>query len=322
MSSKKVTVIFRGPDLEDGSMDVRELAPALLAFGDLITEANRTLNEDRADVRVKIQSDFRKGSFEVHLQVAQEFLQTTQGLYDGFSITKANEILKLLGLPGLVGSVYAVFRWINSRKAKPNKIIEKSQGDDSIVLEVTEKRSNKEVTRRLKLPAKTAKLFREPAIRRQFGQFLRPLRQKGVKQIEVQSGNKKPQVFNVQDAEAVEDMANLEFGPDAPPYVESNFERLLRPGKINFKLEVGTKWTLYDESTSLSVSVFDKSFIRKVNDGTYRFGKNDLLRAKIRSRQWVQPARTENDLIEIVEVITPKKVRQLTLISPPEDDPE
>jgi hypothetical protein len=48
-------------------MDVRDLAPALMAIGDLFSVANELLNGTGAEVRVNVQSDFRRGSFEINL---------------------------------------------------------------------------------------------------------------------------------------------------------------------------------------------------------------------------------------------------------------
>lgn len=45
MAGAKFQVRYSGPLLADHTMDVRDLAPAMLALGDLIREANNEINE-------------------------------------------------------------------------------------------------------------------------------------------------------------------------------------------------------------------------------------------------------------------------------------
>jgi hypothetical protein len=52
-------------------MDVADLAPALLALGDLIKRANATLNGDAAQVKLIVQSDFEHKCFQVMVQIAK-----------------------------------------------------------------------------------------------------------------------------------------------------------------------------------------------------------------------------------------------------------
>jgi hypothetical protein len=64
-------IAYDGEALRAGSMDVRELAPALLAIGDLLQQANRVLNDDKASLAVKVRSDFTRGSFELSFEMIQ-----------------------------------------------------------------------------------------------------------------------------------------------------------------------------------------------------------------------------------------------------------
>lgn len=71
MSRTNFYVYYDGPALAEGLMDVRDLAPALLALGSAFEECNRVVNGERATLAVNIRSGFEKGSFGVHVDVYQ-----------------------------------------------------------------------------------------------------------------------------------------------------------------------------------------------------------------------------------------------------------
>jgi hypothetical protein len=51
MSDTNFKVIFRGPAVDDGEIDVRDLAPALLALGDVFQAASDILCPSANDLR-------------------------------------------------------------------------------------------------------------------------------------------------------------------------------------------------------------------------------------------------------------------------------
>ena len=57
MSRRTFEIAYAGPS-DEHSMDVQELAPALLGIGQLIREANTALNGKKATVKVLVVSDF------------------------------------------------------------------------------------------------------------------------------------------------------------------------------------------------------------------------------------------------------------------------
>ena len=68
MSRFRIT--YDGPALESSEMDVRELAPALLAFGDLLDASTRALCGDQVRPRVNVRGSFKTGSFGIDFTLA------------------------------------------------------------------------------------------------------------------------------------------------------------------------------------------------------------------------------------------------------------
>ena len=69
----RVQAIIRydGPALENHQMDINELAPALLALGDLIRDSNRILNGGETSVRVLVSADTEQQCFQLGFDVLQ-----------------------------------------------------------------------------------------------------------------------------------------------------------------------------------------------------------------------------------------------------------
>ncbi len=64
---------FDGPSVDNGEIDVADLAPPLLALGEFFEAANRALNKDRADVKLKVKAT-EKGSFVALLALDVSFM--------------------------------------------------------------------------------------------------------------------------------------------------------------------------------------------------------------------------------------------------------
>ena len=78
---RKARIAYAGPALEDGTMDVRGLAPALIAFADLVKYASRAINLDK-NIKVMLNQDsLKKGSF--YFLAGYEPLGTSKAFHAG-----------------------------------------------------------------------------------------------------------------------------------------------------------------------------------------------------------------------------------------------
>lgn len=65
MSAQKdrLFVAYDGPALQDHTMEVADLAPALLALANLIKTANYIINNGKSNISIKVNAEFIAGSF-------------------------------------------------------------------------------------------------------------------------------------------------------------------------------------------------------------------------------------------------------------------
>jgi hypothetical protein len=100
-------VVYGGPALEANEMDVRDLAPALVAVADLLEEANLIINGGGTKISVNVHGSFRSGSFGIDFKLIQDIFQNVMGFFNSEGVTGASNLLSLLGLKdvgkGLIG---------------------------------------------------------------------------------------------------------------------------------------------------------------------------------------------------------------------------
>ena len=145
MSKAAIQLVYEGPALENHMMDVQELAPALLSFGDLCKEANCFFNKDKAYVKVSIKSEFERGSFLINYEVTQGLYALT-GLFKDPRVMTAKEILEWLGIILTLSGGFGLFKYLKARRGrkieskeyteidkKQNTVQIKFEGDNNIV---------------------------------------------------------------------------------------------------------------------------------------------------------------------------------------------
>lgn len=180
-------VSFEGSSVANNTMDVRELAPALIALGQAFDRANSLLNGDRASISLNIRAT-RPGSFEIAL-ILDQILQGASDILAGEFLTDAATLTELLvGGPVVAGSVFRALKWLRGRK--PRAVAEE---DDAIVLEADNVR--------LRVPTKIVQLLNDRPLKEQIEAFVRPLQGNGVDRVVFKQNDRELESITRDEAE-------------------------------------------------------------------------------------------------------------------------
>lgn len=300
-------IAYDGDALKDGSMDIRELAPALLALGDLLQGANRVLNGNRATLAVKVQADFKTGSFDVGLALAQDLTSTVMSLIGSDGIKSAKEIAEFVGLvTGVNLSVFGVLKWLKGRKVESAS----KRKDGKVEIKVKVEGDNNTVEIRV-VEAGVYEVTSDAGCRKAVEGVVRPLKAEGIDRFETRKGK------TVVERIEKKDLPSLEM--PTPPATDLDavapVTQVVEVVKPSFDEDL--TWTLSDGSGGrFDVVMKDQAFIDRVKAGEdFRIG--DLLKVRIETKQsiGISGLRTRREVTQVIEEI--KAPRQSHLLPTP-----
>ena len=290
MSSHSFYIAYDGPALVTNEMDVRELAPALLALSDAFNEANAVLNGERANIQLNVKGSFKSGCFGIDLVVGQTLLNSLLNLGSDPSVQSAATIASLLGISGASatsGLIY-VIKWLRGRKITQidtaGKNVKVFVGDSFIETE-------EDVLR----------LMRNDRIRRAMEDTIKkPLEHEGIDSFgcAAKSGEEMFQVITKEEAEffAVPAAESENLG-------ESVYETTLQ--LISPSFQDNNKWRFSDGgSNTFYADMCDASFNAKVDSHAILFGKGDIIKAKVREKKTLDPKgimKVDRTIISVLE---------------------
>lgn len=312
------TIAYDGTAIAGGIMDVRDLAPALLAMGQACKVANRMLNADAVEATTYVRSDMRAGSFEVTLElvlgapnVVQAALTTLAENRD--AISDAKQLLETLGLVG--GGAFGLFQLIRKLKGKKPEIVEvvegppAQQGHVRLTIDGTV----------IDVPATVVALAENADARRAVEDVVRPLEKAGIDSFEARPvGKPREQLATKSDAYLFKapmdsDVINGEILADS--------ETVTVLGVIRPHFEKGHRWGLHDGQATRGYEMRDDAFLERVATRAVTFGKGDALRVRLRSRTWRDPIKGLQSLATVMEVLevlpAPKQISLFPRVDAP-----
>ncbi len=257
-------------------MDVRELAPALIALSNMLEEANKVVFPNSGNVKVNIQGNFRGGSFGVDLIAVQTIADQIVSILSGpeaAAFSNLKTILESLGLIGCAGcGLVGLMKWLRGRK--PSAI--RTEGDQ-IIFEITEEST----VESFGVDLVAGKLYQSRVVRKALANVVKPLAREGIDIFASGRNGQTTEVIRKEDA------AWFEVSESDADIVSDTLSEhvLLQIDSAVFKDD--NKWRFNDGSSSFFGEIADRSFIEKINTGVERFGKRDVLVVDLRRVQTV-----------------------------------
>ncbi|HML33883.1 hypothetical protein [Sporomusa sphaeroides] len=314
MKSMTIKIAYAGSAVDNGVMDIKDLAPALLSLGQLIEEANRTLNGNDAQIRVLVKSDIRRGSFELNLDVIQNLSDQVKLLLGMTKNIDLNELLNSIGLAaGISGfTLLELIKKLKGKKPKSATIIE----NGSVRIEINGD-SNHEY---IEVKENVVKLYKSLIVRQKIEETLKPLEKHGIDRFEVRNVN------NNSEKEVIASVGKTDLDYFiAPEAVESEAvisERraLLRIANLSF--DESNKWRLDDGDCKLWATITDISFLDQVDNREIGFAKGDTLEVNLKTTQTIgtKGLKTEHEITQVIKVHPKPSQLPLFDITPLNDD--
>ena len=289
-----VDMVYDGPALADGSMNVRDLAPAMMAVGGFFESANRISNGGRASISVNVRAT-SAGSFHIIFEVIQNV--EAAGVLEadiGEFLTTANALKALLlGGAGLGGGIVWLIKWLRGRKPQLTRVNE-SLYTFTIDDETYE------------VPVELLRLYQDAAVRRNIQNMVKPVNEPGIDRFMLREGGRTIQEVTKDDAAAFE----------VPEYEDLILDEVRRYAFsiVSLAFKENNKWRLTDGQNTFSVSMEDEAFQRRVDNNDVAFAKGDVLVCDLRTIQWQVEEGVKSEY-EVVRVVTHRQARQLSFFN-------
>lgn len=283
-------LVYDGPALQEHRMDVRALAPALLAMGELVERANEMLNGDQAKVVVDVHASFRQGSFGIELDLAQSLWQKVLDFAGNHDVVTIESLLSLLGIAtiaknGTVGVVQLI-KWLRGRGIRRIEPIDGGKvrfivDDDSIVIE-----------------ERVYKLLQDFKIRKALeGVIQEPLQREGIESVSTVDKKAKQVMLHIERADA-----RYFRAPDAQDEELSNEEYTATLQVLTLAFQDGNKWRFTEGGgNTFYANILDDEFLVRIRSNE-QFARDDIIRATVRRTQRLTKDGLKADY-EIVRVL-------------------
>lgn len=289
-------ISYNGPALADGRMNVRDLAPAMMAVGSLFESTNELLNADRAAVNINVRAT-SSGSFHILFEILQN--SGINSISD--VISTAQDIVHLIIGGGTIAvGLFALIKWLRGRNPEIERI---NEGMFRLKLENGETYD---------IPTELLKMYQNANVRSALAGTVRPVKEEGIETFEIREN----------DEVIIEISANEVDYFDAPQIQDLILDetRSQAFSIVSLAFKEGNKWRLTDGQATFSVSMKDKDFQHKVDNNELAFSKGDVLVCDMRTVQWrtLQGLKTEYEIVTVNKHLPARQLELLGITDEPD----
>lgn len=278
--------VYDGPAVADGRVPVRDLAPALIALGDLFQIANEVIEPSAPAVRLEVRA-FNDGSFRSALSAATDVIEA--GLLSDPAIALST-LVTLITDPAK--GVFGILRMIKGRIIGFKR---NADGSTTITTETGNvynfpQAQNSVITIIENAPARNAAAA-----------VTKELRDKpGLDEIRIERPNQEPLVITKGEAQEMPEWAVDMAEPE--PLNETEFEAVLIPLQPTLDPRYMARFMMAGSDQIIRARIEDETYWRRIHSHEEGFLEGDTMRVRLRMKQWPPEADkpTEWTVLEVI----------------------
>ena len=310
MPDNKVQIIYKLENIDpDDGVDVFEIAPVLMSFGDLIRGANESLGLDqKIDVRVK---PFKAGSWIAEFVLQNKPIQNLLNFASSSDGQSLINILSLLGLnakEGIVGLV-ALIRFT---KGAVNNFRKNDDGKTVTYLNP----SGEEMT--VELP--THKLAQSPTVQGNFYNCVvipfDKFPSTSAVSIQVNTPSATQQVFTEADKPFFQTYVGTELLEDVEDNISVSRGVFVKPKRGPYSGDEKAYSFVMGDTVMWPVTMEDEAFLAKLKSGEVRPYSEDVLKVDLEFHQKKDSnnkVTTSYSITKVIDYIKYEKPKQIDL---------
>lgn len=301
----KFEIIYAGPALENNEMDIRELAPALIAVADLLEEANVLINGGGSKINVNVHGSFKSGSFGIDFTVIHNVFQNVISMFNSEGFSAASNLLSLLGLKDIGKGLIWLLQKLRKDKIKKIENVDDNRVRITITRSVTDKKTFEET---INVDKKVIDLYKSKRIRDALAKVIsEPLSRDSIVEFRTSAeGSNETIILGKEEKEFFETplLGDEILG-------ETITEAFLQVVLLSFKED--NKWKFSRGELVFFASIEDPEFLAKIDHNEINFSKDDILKVKLKAKDILtgKGIRSEYTVVEVLEHRT--AARQLLL---------